>query len=423
MKEIKISFVINLALKRCDVHWVEEQLLKMREEVFLEVLRRVLEEVEAMAVERHKRCERCGGWLLRNGHEDKQIRTLVGALRYRRIRLRCQGCGWEVYPLDAAMGFEGRDGMSLGVRERALWAAVEVSYEKADEFLKKFTGLEVSRAKIHRMAWEEGARLMGWQERRREKVFGWGEDIGEGVREGPEVLFIQVDGTAINDRERKEWMECRVGASFSRRVNISRGRVWLMDKRTYASVEEAEAFGEKFYLECLQQGVEEARKVYFISDGAVWIKKLKADYFPRAVGVLDIWHLERELKRALGEERSQTVERLKCLALEGKVEPIVDGLVEEASRDRLKSEKLFQLAEYVMNNAEWIRNIPEVKGYGSGPVEKTVDITVARRFKKRGMRWLRHGVNPLLELRLLKLNGEWDAYWRQRKEELACYAN
>jgi len=273
-----------------------------------------------MAVSRRKRCKRCGGLLLRNGHEDKQIRTLVGALRYRRIWLRCQGCGGEVYPLDAAMGFEGRDGMTLGERERALWAAVEVSYEKADEFLKKFTGLWVSRPKIDRLAWEEGARLMRWQERRREKVFGRGEDMGEGVRERPEVLFIQVDGTAINDRERKERMECRVSASFSRRVNISRGRVWLMDKRTYVSVEEAEAFGEKFYLECLQQGVEEARKVYFISDGAVWIKKLKADYFPRAVGVLDIWHLERELKRALGEGRSQTVERLKCLALEGRPE-------------------------------------------------------------------------------------------------------
>lgn len=97
--------------------------------------------------------------------------------------------------------------------------------------------------------------------------------------------------------------------------------------------------------------------------------------------------------------------------------------MEEASRDRLKSEKLFQLAEYVMNNAEWIRNIPEVEGYGSDPVEKTVDITVSRRFKKRGMSWVWQRVNPMLELRLLKLNGEWDAYWHQRKEELACYAN
>ena len=46
--------------------------------------------------------------------------------------------------------------MTLGVRERSLWATVEVSYEKAGQFLKKFTGLEVSRNKIHGMALEEG---------------------------------------------------------------------------------------------------------------------------------------------------------------------------------------------------------------------------------------------------------------------------
>ncbi len=123
---------------------------------FLEVLRWVLEEVEAMAVDSRKRCEGYEGLLLRNGHEDKQIWTLVGALRYLRIGLRCQGCGGEVYPLDRAMRFEGRDGIILGVRERVLWAAVEVSYEEANEFLEKFTGLEVRRTKIHRLAWEEG---------------------------------------------------------------------------------------------------------------------------------------------------------------------------------------------------------------------------------------------------------------------------
>ena len=36
-------------------------------------------------------------------------------------------------------------------------------------------------------------------------------------------------------------------------------------------------------------------------------------------------------------------------------------------------------------DVHWIENIPKVDGYGSGPVEKTVDIAVARRFKKRGM--------------------------------------
>ena len=421
MKEIKLSFDINLTLKQHDVHWIEEQLLHLREEVFLEMLRTVFQEIEEFALESNTRCEQCGEMVVKNGHEFKKIRTLVGALRYKRIRLRCRRCEEDIYPLDKAIGLE-RDGITLGVRERALWAAVEVSYEKTNQFLHKFTGLEVSRKKIHTMAWEEGERITVWQDSRREAVFGKGENLKEEARDGPEVLYVQVDGTAVNDRDSGQWMECRVGTSFSRRVNVSKGRVWLRDKKTYASVGKAETFGEKFYIECLKQGIEKAGKVYFISDGAIWIKKLKNDYFPQAIGVLDIWHIERELKKALGEEKKETVEKLKLLALEGKPDQIVNSLMREVSADIIKSEKVLKTAEYVMNNAEWIRNIPLVKGYGSGPVEKTVDITVSRRFKRRGMSWYRHGVNPLLQMRLLKLNGEWKTYWNQRKAELARYA-
>jgi hypothetical protein len=87
-----------------------------------------------------------------------------------------------------------------------------------------------------------------------------------------------------------------------------------------------------------------------------------------------------------------------------------------------KKEKIASAIKYVRSNLDWISNIPKVDCAGSGPVEKTVDITVARRFKKRGMSWYRGGANPLIKLRLLKLNGEWDAYWQQRKKEFARYA-
>lgn len=80
--------------------------------------------------------------------------------------------------------------------------------------------------------------------------------------------------------------------------------------------------------------------------------------------------------------------------------------------------RVVELIKYVKGNHDWIENIPLAGGYGSGPVEKTVDITVARRFKKRGMSWYRRGANPLLRLRLLKLNGEWDAYWQERRKGL-----
>jgi len=45
MKEIKLSFDINLTLKQYDVHWIEQQLLRLREEVFLNILWKVLQEI------------------------------------------------------------------------------------------------------------------------------------------------------------------------------------------------------------------------------------------------------------------------------------------------------------------------------------------------------------------------------------------
>ena len=151
---------------------------------------------------------------------------------------------------------------------------------------------------------------------------------------------------------------------------------------------------------------------------------MKDHYFPEAIGVLDILHLKRELKRAFGEERAEFVESLKILALEGKGSEILQRLMGEGARVRSVNErkKIIEVMTYVRNNLDWIENIPKVEEYGSGPVEKTADITVARRFKKRGMSWYHRNANPLLKLRLLKLNGEWDFYWKERRKEFVRYA-
>lgn len=168
MKEIKISFTISIPLKQTDIHWIEEELLKQREEVFKEALHKVLKEIEDAAIKEKMYCKECGAPLVRNGIDPKKIKTLLGTVRITRVRLKCQRCGREIYPLDSAIYLEG-DSTTIGIKERALWASIEVSYEKAGEFLKKFTGLEVSRNKIHKMAIEEGERIETWQERRRRR--------------------------------------------------------------------------------------------------------------------------------------------------------------------------------------------------------------------------------------------------------------
>ena len=59
-------------------------------------------------------------------------------------------------------------------RIKTLFGPVEVSYEKAHEFLSKFVELEVSRNKIHGIALEEGDRIEKWEEERRRRVFEQG---------------------------------------------------------------------------------------------------------------------------------------------------------------------------------------------------------------------------------------------------------
>jgi hypothetical protein len=93
--------------------------------------------------------------------------------------------------------------------------------------------MEVSRKKIHTVALEEGKRIQQWEEMRRKKVFETGGGAGEASKKAPEVLYIQVDGTGVNNRDSsKEWMECKVGTSYSERVLVSKDRVWLMDKKS-----------------------------------------------------------------------------------------------------------------------------------------------------------------------------------------------
>lgn len=199
MKELNLSFDIRIPLERHDVHWIEDELLKLREKTFLEVFRQILVRIEAEALEGIKRCQSCGEVLVHNGHEFKRIRTLMGSIRIARVRLRCQSCGNDTYPLDEAIGLEAGDGTTLGVRERALWAAIELSYEKSASFLRKFTGLEVSCQKIYDMAIDEGRRIEKWEERRREGVFGEAKAIEEKPEKRPKVLYIQVEATGVND--------------------------------------------------------------------------------------------------------------------------------------------------------------------------------------------------------------------------------
>jgi hypothetical protein len=422
MKEIRLSFTITIRVERTDVNWLEARLLEERERCFQQGLLTVLQEIEGWAVARGGPCGRCGGEWQANGRKGRILGTLLGTVRVERVRLRCAGCGAERYPLDEAVGLAGGTKHTLGVRERALWAATEVSYEKSERFLAKFAGLAVSRGTIHGLAREEGDRLLAQDTAERQAVFE-GRQAPPDAERQPGTLFIQVDGTGVHNRATQTSMESKVGVLFSERARVARNRIELVDKRCVASFEAAEAFGETLWLAAVRQGVEQAQRVVFISDGASWIKAVHATHFPTALYVLDVWHLERTLRAALGPEHPG-IPAMLAAAGAGEPETILHALrrlVIRAPTAAAQAE-LRHVIEYVRANAEGIRNLPRAGILGSGAIEKQVDVLVCRRLKTRGMSWYRPGAAALQRLRVLKANGDWDRYWHDRQQALARWA-
>ncbi len=421
MKEITLSLTVRIVLRQTDVHWIEAELLEERTRLFGEALHRVVAEIEG-SVLAEACCPTCGGGLVGNGRVPLVLETLLGRLEYARQRCRCPRCGVDVYPLDTALGLLPGTGSTLGVRERALWAVTEVSYAKASAFLAKFTSLAVSHGRIHGWVREEGQHLEAQEAAQQAATFGPRPTAGPAAL-GPPRLYVQVDGTLVRDRDAGH-MECKVGIVYSERALISRHRIALLDKRTYASFDDAATFGERFWSHAAAQGAATAQQIVFVSDGAAWIHTLQQAYFPGALVLLDPWHLEQRLWEVCGAERPRLVAACLAAAWQGDVLALQRRLRTMRARVAAPERRaaMDELLGYIAANAEGIRNLARLEATGSGAVEKTVDVVVTHRYKKRGMSWRRPGSRALLKLRLLRLNGEWEAYWQARRQEVSRLA-
>jgi hypothetical protein len=76
----------------------------------------------------------------------------------------------------------------------------------------------------------------------------------------------------------------------------------------------------------------------------------------------------------------------------------------DSGRWRGDPEKARELSVYLTNNGDYLNTYrsmgPGLWMHGSAPAEKHVELTVNRRFKRRGMRWSKRGARNLLTIRL-----------------------
>jgi hypothetical protein len=362
-------------------------------------------------------CAACGGAMKANGRAPRRLVTLAGEVELRRRRYRCTGCGAETVPLDGALGLEPRTQHTLGVRERGLWLVTEMSYQRAVDVAAELRRWPIGRGELHRWVADEGAALEAARAADAETLFGDRPDRRDRPRRGGTV-WVSADGTMVHDRATGTELEVKIGLVFDGARRTGRSRRTLIGRTLDAGTGSWTAFAERFTALCTELGVFEADRICFVSDGATSLRWIRERAFPDAIELLDWYHLAEQLRWAIGADRPDRLETALAVAAPGDAGRLAELLAgwaaEEAGAELERSNKLAAVHGYVVNNRRGIENYAIVPLASSGPMEKAVDIVVARRFKGRGMSWLRRGVSALVQLRLLRLNGTWTRYWARR---------
>ncbi len=162
-------------------------------------------------------------------------------------------------------------------------------------------------------------------------------------------------------------------------------------------------------------------------DGQRSLWNLKESWFPRAVGVLDIFHVMERLWRvahAFHGEGSRAagsqVEGHLQILLEGKVGCLIGLYKRMLNSHHLKGAKAKVVREtitYFENNKQYMQYDDYLAaGYpiGTGVVEGACRHFVKDRMELAGMRWEIEGAQAMLSVRALYLNDQWDDFVEHR---------
>lgn len=179
------------------------------------------------------------------------------------------------------------------------------------------------------------------------------------------------------------------------------------------------------HVEVRSRDPSESKPVICLMDGQKSLWYWKQEQLPSAVGILDLYHvLERLWKaahcfhRESSVEAEKFVEKYLCMLLEGKVGSVIGVLRRFAKPLRgNKKTNLEEVIRYFANNRDYMHYDEYIRaGYpiGSGVIEGACRHAVKDRMERAGMRWEVEGAQAMLNLRITRLNGDWDHFVEHR---------
>lgn len=239
-----------------------------------------------------------------------------------------------------------------------------------------------------------------------------------------EVMALSMDGVMVNIVG-EGWKEVKVVTVSAVEVEVEGEagdkEVSLSQHSYRAGLWEAKEFAKQQGAEGCRPGLERAKTVVSINDGAAWIWLIVAMCWTPCVEILDWWHVVQKLwlvaHKLLGEDQPLNVawvERQKSALWNGRLRAVLAAIRPLCPRDQPLPDPVRQVVGYLFQHRRRLR-YQEFRqaGYpiGSGCTESACKVVVQARLKQAGMRWSRRGAQTMLALRSVLLSERWDEVW------------
>jgi hypothetical protein len=380
--------------------------------------------------------------LERRGFRGFTVRAVFGRVRFPRQRMFCSVCGEWVIPINESLGLhdDEQERATIGFKELCCLYAVHNPYRLAAENVEQATWEPqiVSHEQIRQIVQAEGRRVREREEQeRKDAVFCFIKALQE-IQHGRPYhrpayngrFYVCLDGIFVRSSTGKgRFHEGKVGFICTEERESAGRRVKIPRKRYVSSFDSSYVLGGRVRGEALKLGIRAYKEAFLIGDGARWIRKIRELCFPETIYILDWYHLRDKLYEALRltlpnagtlrkliykQVSSDLWRGLKTKAL-NELKFLHIHLLLAGQQKRLEQrEGLGELIEYIQNNYK--------AGYlvASSLAEKAADLVVAKRQKKKqSMHWSKIGADRLNALRTLWLNGDWEEYWQERRDNAA----
>lgn len=278
------------------------------------------------------------------------------------------------------------------------------SYSQGAEIIEEMTGVAVSNTQHYRITDAYGAAA--------------GSVVNESRTLSPlagdEVLYVESDGSFILTRD-EGWKEVKLGRFFKSKdcLALSEERGWIKHSQYVAHLGDSKSF-TKTMDELIESYGPLGQRLIFISDGAVWLKNWITDAFPRAVQILDFYHVLEYLHEfstahfKVPQKARAWVEQQKQLLLESEADQVLEHIRRLKTPEKQALEKIVQYFESNLDRMDYARYLQLGCGLiGSGAIESAHRTVIQHRMKQAGQRWTMQGAQHMLNLRVIKENGQW----------------